>query len=100
MSETTVAIYRMNPAEDMIMFGDELAEGMWVLPEWPPLRSPHGDGEEDKIRRQRFRRVTRLTRSQAGTVRFVGEWVDGYQEVHQYAESYGWLVKKSPEETT
>jgi hypothetical protein len=98
MSEKTQAVYRMNPAEDEILFGNEIAEGMWVLLEYWPLRSPCGRGEEGELRRQRFRRVMRLTRSN-GTVRFIGEWVDGYQEVHSYAESWGWLVKKSPEET-
>jgi hypothetical protein len=95
-----VSVYRMNPVEDEIRFGDEIAEGMWVLCEDPSLRSPHGSGEDDKIRAQRFRRVTRLRRQAAigGTpaqVVFVGEWVDGYQEVHRYAETFGWLVKKA-----
>jgi hypothetical protein len=90
---TTTVKYRMDPAEDEIRFGDELAEDMWVLAEDWLFRSPHGDSEEDKIRAQRFRRVTRIRRSN-GIVQFVGEWIDGYQEVHSYSESYAWLVKK------
>jgi hypothetical protein len=85
----------MNPAEDMILFGDELAEGMWVLTEDATMRQPHGSSEEEMIRAQRFRRVTRLRRS-GGTLIFIGEWVDGYQEVHKYAEDWGWIVKREP----
>ena len=96
----TVARYVMNPAEDEIRFGDELADGMWVLQEPWEMRSPHGDSEDEQMRRQRFRRVTRLRHVAGGGVAppkivFVAEWVDGYQEVHSYAVSYGWLVKKS-----
>ena len=97
MSQTTIPVYRMNPAEDRIIFGDELADGMWVLCEDWILRTPHGDTEDERIRQQRFRRVTRLRRrpgSHGSIVAFVGAWIDGYQEIHSYAESYGWLVKK------
>lgn len=96
MSETTIAVYRMNPAEDVILFGDELREGMWVLPEDITMRRPNGGDEDSRIRRQRFRRVTRLRREPGnpGLIIFVAEWVDGYQEVHRYAVSYGWIVKK------
>lgn len=97
----TVTAYRMDPSEDVIVFGDELAEGMWVLCENRTSRQPHGLNEEGQIRAQRFRRVTRLSR-EPGQVPgapertlFVGEWVDGYQEVHNYAVSFAWLVKKS-----
>ena len=99
MSNTAVAVYRMNPAEDKIVFGDGLADGMWVLAESTIMRQPHGGSEDDRIRQQRFRRVTRFSRLPSGSVRFVGEWVDGYQEVHQYAESWAWLVKKTPEDS-
>lgn len=103
MNETTIPVYRMNPAEDRIVFGDELAEGMWVLAEDFVLREPHHDDEDSRIRRERFRRVTRL-RHEPGAhgplVIFVAEWVDGYQEVHSYSQQYAWLVKKDePEET-
>ena len=43
---TTVDVYRMNPEADTIVFGDELAEGMWVIYESPPAR----------LRQQRTRR--------------------------------------------
>jgi hypothetical protein len=95
---TDVASYLMSPAEDVICFGDELAEGMWVLPESAWARS-RGTGEDAAIRAQRFRKVTRLRRIPAmgaapeQTV-FVGEWIDGYQEIHSFAVSHGWLVKK------
>jgi hypothetical protein len=97
---TAVAAYLMNPAEDVIVFGDELAEGMWVLPEAAWVRSGRGDGEDSAIRAQRFRKVTRLRITPAAgatpaqTV-FVGEWIDGYQEVHSYAVIHGWIVKKA-----
>jgi len=96
---TDVATYLMNPAEDVIAFGDELAEGMWVLPESPAARPGGRTGEDAAIRAQRFRKITRLRRIPAmgatpeQTV-FVGEWIDGYQEVHSFAVSHGWLVKK------
>jgi hypothetical protein len=98
MNETEISVYRMNPAEDRIVFGEELEEGMLVLAEEPGARRPHGRSEDEQLRAQRFRRVTRLRR-EPGTpekIIFVGEWVDGYQEVHRYAVSYGWIVKKEP----
>lgn len=96
----TVAAYLMNPAEDVIVFGDELAEGMWVLPATLPRR-PYGDDEDSRIRSQRFRRVTRLRRVPAAGANqeqavFVGEWIDGYQEIHSYAVTHGWITKKAP----
>lgn len=103
MNETAVARYRMNPAEDRIVFGDELEEGMWVLTDDWSMRQPHGYDEDSKLRQQRFRKVTRLRRVPGGasapdkTV-FVGEWVDGYAEVHSYAVTFGWIVKKNPTE--
>lgn len=97
---TDVAAYLMNPAEDVILFGDELAEGMWVLPESPWARSGRsGCGEDAALRAERFRKVTRLRRTPAAgdcpaqTV-FVGEWIDGYQEIHSFAVSHGWIVKR------
>src|SRR6266498_6053874 len=75
----TVPVYRMNPAEDEIRFGEEITEGMWVLADSPIFRSPHGGGEDEKIRAQRFRRVTRLRREPASSINpdsliiFVGE---------------------------
>jgi hypothetical protein len=100
-SETPVTSYMMNPAEDEIRFGGEIAEGMWVLPESRDLRSYPSDPEDMKLRDERFRRVTRLTRQPdtgcQGGVRltFIGEWVDGYQEVWIGSNGNAWLVKKS-----
>ena len=91
----TVTAYKMNPAEDEILFGADLEEGMWVLCEFPPLRSPHGEGEDDQIRRQCFRQVTGLQHS-GDQIVFIGRWVDGYAEVHKYhATFYGWIVKRA-----
>jgi hypothetical protein len=100
----TVAAYRMNPAEDTILFGDELENGMWVICDEPAMRRPYGKDEDGRLRRQRFRRVTRLRRepgsgSAPEKVVFVAEWVDGYKEVHSYAVTFGWIVKKAPEDT-
>ena len=100
---TEVASYLMNPGEDVIVFGDELAEGMLVVPERADCRSQDSGSEDARLRGERFRRVTRLRilppcgDTPEQTV-FVGEWVDGYQEVHSYAESFGWIVKKAPED--
>jgi len=100
MSETTEAVYLMNPAEDEIRYGHELADGMLVLAEDPGLRQSHGKDEEGKLRRQRFRKVTRLDRTfSANYVRFIGEWIDGYQEVHTASRLSSWLVKKDAEAT-
>jgi hypothetical protein len=99
MNETTTAVYRMNPAEDNIVFGGELEEDMWVLPESPTARGDAEGTEDELIRAQRFRRVTRLaiTHLQGSTqTRCVGEWVDGYQEVHTCHIRTAWLVKKNP----
>jgi hypothetical protein len=102
MNETEISVYRMNPAEDRIVFGDELAEGMWVLNEDPLMRTPGGRGEDTQIRQQRFRRITRLRRNDRPadggppTLAFVGEWIDGYQEVHNHANGAAWIAKKDP----
>jgi hypothetical protein len=104
--KTTVDVYRMNPEADTIVFGDELAEGMWVIHECPEARCARNAPEEVQLRGQRFRRVTRLRTesdvSYAGgayTV-FVGEWVDGYQEVHEATIRTAWIVKRDATETT
>lgn len=97
----TVAAYLMNPAEDEIRFGDEIAEGMLVLRENRALRPGRGASEDVQLRGQRFCRVTRLRRVPAAggspeQIVFVGVWVDGYQEVcGPVAVSRAWLVKKA-----
>lgn len=96
---TQVAQYEMNPAEDAVLFGDEIADGMWVLPEFAPIRQ-RGTGEDAAIRAQRFRRVTRLRREEhsgyggGACLIFVAEWIDGYQEIHSFAVTHGWIVKR------
>lgn len=89
----SVSAYVMSPAEDVILFGDELGNGMWVLADDCGARPPYGAAEEDRLRAQRFRRVTRLRR-EGDLVTFVGEWLDGYQALHQASASSGWIVKR------
>jgi len=89
----TVTAYVMNPAEDCILFGDELTDGMWVLADDCCSRPPYGGSEDERLHSQRFRRVTKLRR-EGDLVTFVGEWLDGYQAVHQAGASSGWMVKK------
>jgi hypothetical protein len=90
----------MSPETDVILYGDELADGMWVLPEDAGLRHASKDDDEDTaIRRQRFRQVTRKRITPGGgscpdQVTFIGAWVDGYQEVHTCGVTWGWLVRK------
>jgi hypothetical protein len=95
--------YRMNPAEDTLLRGDQLADGMWVLTESVGYRKPRGSSEDDRIRRQRFRQVTGLRREPAsvanGTpelVVFTGVWIDGYRETHTSSLNMEWIVKKAP----
>ena len=97
---TEVASYLMTPGEDVIVFGADLAEGMWVLPEDEAGRQAVALTEEAQLRCERFRRVTRLrTVLDAGyaggacTV-FVGEWVDGYQKVCRVSVETAWIAKK------
>jgi hypothetical protein len=100
MNENQTIVYLMDPALDEIKFGSELTEGMWVLEESPTARPRRFDTEEYEIRAQRFRRVTRLTREPSRIfeggimVRFIGEWVDGYQEIHEGRQGAAWLVRK------
>jgi hypothetical protein len=100
VSETSTIVYLMDPALDEIRFGSELTEGMWVLEENDALRPRRFSTEEYKIRAQRFRRVTRLTREPSTQyeggikVQFIGEWVDGYQEVCACRQGSAWLVRK------
>lgn len=101
MTDTSTAVYVMNPAEDVILFGGDLAEGMIALEESPTGRSAYGDGEDAALRAQRFYTVTRLTREHSGIyqdgegLRFVAEWVDGYQQVRSFWAGSAWLVKKT-----
>lgn len=97
MTGARVAEYLMNPAEDMIVFGAQLADGMWVLPESALGRPGPEAGKDRQLRGQRFRKVTRLRREGSLTC-FIGEWIDGYQEVHRYNVSHAWLVKKEAPE--
>jgi hypothetical protein len=83
----------MNPAEDTIVFGDELSDEMWVLADDCCSRPPYGGTEDERLHSQRFRRVTRLRR-EGDLVTFIGEWLDGYQAMHQASTSSGWIVKK------
>jgi len=95
MNDTTDA-YRMNPAEDTLLRGDQLAEGMWVLAEIDAFRLPVAAVSEDgRLRAQRFRRVSGLRREGA-LVRFTGTWVDGYQMTHTSNLGTTWIVKKAP----
>jgi hypothetical protein len=89
------AAYLMNPATDTIVFGDELAVGMQVLPENRSMR--YDDGSEDSaLRAQRFRTIIRIRYAPA-QVTFLGEWVDGYQEIWAGAITHGWIVRKEGE---
>jgi len=88
-----VAMYLMNPVEDVILFGDELADDMWVLADDCCSRPPYGNTDDEQLHSQRFRRVTKLRR-EGDLVTFVGEWLDGYQALHQAGASSGWIVKK------
>ncbi len=90
---TAVTTYVMNPAEDVIVFGDELADEMWVLADDCCCRPPYGGSEDERLHSQRFRRVTKLRR-EGDLVTFIGEWLDGYQAMHQASTSSGWIVKK------
>lgn len=101
MADTSAAVYVMNPDEDTIVFGHDLTEGMIVLEEHPTGRDAYGDGEDAELRAQRFFKVTRLTFPTGGLymngqgVRFVAEWVDGYQQVKSGWAGNAWLVKKT-----
>jgi hypothetical protein len=91
MSAATVAAYVMNPAEDVVLYGSDLAGGMLVLPE---IRRNSGT-EDEQIREQRFRRVTRLRpAAEPGSLRFIGEWVDGYQQGDASSAGQCWIVKR------
>lgn len=93
-----VATYVMNPAEDVVLFGDELAEGMWVMQEDWVLRARAEMSEDQQLRMQRFMRVTRLRFApgpSSDLAVFVGEWVNGHQEIQRVAVTLGWIVKKS-----
>ncbi len=85
--------YEMNPAEDVIMSGDDLKDGMWVLHETSYLRPGSEASEDERLRGQRFCRITRLKRN-GGVITFIGEWVDGYQKTFTVHRDYNWLVKR------
>jgi hypothetical protein len=87
--------YRMNPAEDAIIAGADLADGMLVRPEGTLTVD-----DADIARAAEPRRVTRLVRcadsgyNDGAVIEFIGEWPDGYQEVHRYAVTAYWIVRR------
>ena len=97
----TITAYLMNPAEDAVIFGTDLADGMWVLHEGRGARCSTAAPEDEQLRAQQFRQVTRLRLErnesfQGGLATiFVGEWADGYQETHRVTASATWIVKKA-----
>ena len=86
----------MNPAEDVLVAGADLADGMLVRPEGSLFV---GD-DADIARLTEPRRVTRLTRradsgyNGGAVIEFIGEWPDGYQEVHRWAVTAYWIVRR------
>ena len=93
----TSALYVMNPAEDIVLYGDDLTEGMMVMAE-SELARKHPD-EDRQLRANRFCKVTRLRRTPAvggapEQVLFIGEWVDGYQQAYGGAVTSTWIVKR------
>lgn len=97
MTETRRDAYRMNPAEDRLIYGDELAEGMWVLPEDPQARCTESATEDEHLRMNRFCRVTRMRAANNGqTIVFIGEWIDGYQKRYSTHRNSAWIVKRDP----
>jgi hypothetical protein len=95
---TKIAAYEMNPAEDTLKYGDELREGMWVLPEDRHMRPGVEASEDAQLRGQRFCKVTRL-RDVGDGITFIGEWIDGYQSTFgrpKIHKNYAWIVKKDP----
>lgn len=99
MNETKRTVYKMNPAEDCVLYGDELTEGMWVMPQSLDMRNRAWPDEDEFLRGQRFCRVTKLRQTPAdgivpAGIAFVGEWVDGYQFAYRMAHAHAWIVKR------
>jgi hypothetical protein len=92
---STVRAYQMNPAEDYLVFGDELADGMWVVREDESLRADSDMSEDEQLRQQRFCRVTKIRRS-GDLISFIGEWIDGYQQAFRMHQTFAWIVKRDP----
>jgi hypothetical protein len=95
---STITAYVMNPETDVVLFGDQLAEGLLVLPESWLQRL--GGTEDEQLRGQRFRTVTALRTEPSAygspaQFSFIGEWVDGYQAQWRGAISWTWIVSRS-----
>lgn len=90
---TRIASYDMSPAEDVLLYGDEIAEGMLVLTEASFLRPGSEAGEDGALRGQRFCKVTKLRRH-GDIITFIGEYVDGFQKSFEVAYSWAWIVKR------
>jgi len=94
-AHTAIPAYRMNPAEDKILFSGDLQPGMLVLPEDPGKRATFQDTAEDApVKRQQFRKIIRRL-NLTPTIMFVGQWDDGYKESHTSDAAASWIVKKS-----
>lgn len=92
---STITAYKMNPAEDEIRYGDELAEGMWVMYEDRRGRCSESAPEDEQIRMNRFCRVTRMrTVNDGQTIVFIGKWVDGFQKRYSANRNGAWIVKR------
>jgi hypothetical protein len=90
---TEITAYEMNPAEDTLLYGDELREGMLVLPEDETTRY-QGSSEDARLRSQRFCTVTRL-RDLGEHFTFIGVWVDGFQKSWgAVRKANTWIVKR------
>ena len=90
---TVINAYIMNPAEDTILYGSDIREGMLVLPESETVRYM-GGSEDQQLRAERFWRVTRLGR-RLDMITFIGEQVDGFQRGWTVLDTNTWIVKRA-----
>lgn len=95
---STITAYKMNPATDRIVFGDELRDGMLVIREDAHMRCASAASEDEQIRMNHFCKVTRLRTVDRGSgpcAAFIGEWVDGYQKAFgPIHHMFAWIVRR------
>lgn len=85
--------YEFSPRTDTIMYGEELKDGMFVLPDAIYLRGNDSWGGKDENRWQQFAQITKLIKRNS-VITFIAVWDDCFQQKTVFHSTHTWIVKK------